>query len=82
MCGRSLKGFSPSWAISQAVDLSAQEELHKRPQWENPGKNTAIGTRRRRFVELLNTWRPENDLKSLLINRLTQLEYKRKVQDI
>lgn len=81
MCGRSLKGFSPSWATSQAVGLLAQEELHQRPQWENPGKNTATETRRRKFGELLNTWMPENDLKSLVINRLTQLEYKRKVQD-
>lgn len=79
MCGRSLKGFSPSWAISQAVDLLAQEELHQRPQWENPGKNTATGTRRRKFVELPNTWMPEDDLKLLVINRLTQLQYK--VQD-
>lgn len=81
MCGHSLKGFSPSWAISQAVDLLAREELHQRPQWENPGKNTATETRRRKFGELLNTWMPENYLKSLLINRLTQPEYKRKVQD-
>lgn len=67
MCGRSPKGFSPSWATSQAADLLAQEELDQRGWWENPGKSTATRTRRRKYVVLTSIWTPEDDLKSLLM---------------
>lgn len=63
-CGRSLKGFSLSWATNQAVDLLAQEKLDPRWWWENPGKNTATETRRKKYVVCASIWTPEYDLKS------------------
>lgn len=50
MYGRSPRGFSPSWATSQAVDLSAQEKLDQKQHRENPGRNTATGTRKRKYA--------------------------------
>lgn len=64
MCGHSPRGFSPSWATNQAVDPSAQQKLDQRQWWENPGKNTATGTRRRKYGALTSIWMPEDDLES------------------
>lgn len=68
MCGHSPKGFSPSWATSQAVDQLVQKELDQRGLCaENPGKNMATKTRRRKYVVLTSTWMPEGELKSVLL---------------
>lgn len=74
MCGRSPRGFSLSWATNQAVDLSAQQKLDRR--WENPGKNTATRTRKRKYAVLTSIWTPEDDLKSKHFYRSFHLEWK------
>lgn len=65
-CGHSPRGFSPSWATSRATDQLVREELDWRGLCvENPGKNMATRTRRRKYVVLTSTWTPEGELRSV-----------------